>query len=328
MIQVPVIDVSELFADCSEKYLVAEKIKSACIEFGFFYLSGHGISEDLQRSLEECSKTFFLLPLEEKMKIWMSLGGHAWRGYFPVGDELTSGKPDLKEGIYFGQELDSNDERVKKGLLLHGKNLFPDGIPDFAEIVLAYMSQVERLGHALMRGISLSLGLDEFYIHEHYTSYPLILFRIFHYPPAQFNHKIDAPWGVGEHTDYGLLTILKQDEVGGLQIKVDSEWINAPYIHNTFVCNIGDMLEILTKGLFRSTPHRVLNKSGSGRYSFPLFFDPAFDVNIQPLPFSDEFFRDTNTNPRWDNANLHVYTGTYGDYITRKVGKVFPELKV
>jgi isopenicillin N synthase-like dioxygenase len=328
MNQVPVIDVSALILNSNAQYEVAQKIKDACTSYGFFYISGHGAPHELQQALEEKSKAFFNLPVEEKMKIRMALGGHAWRGYFPVGDELTSGRPDLKEGIYFGQELDLDDKRVKQGLLLHGKNLFPDNIPGFAETVLAYIDQMTELGHALIKGISLSLGLDAHFINSHYTADPLVLFRIFHYPPAKINHSIDAAWGVGEHTDYGLLTILKQDEIGGLQIKASSEWIEAPYIPNTFVCNIGDMLELLTKGFFKSTPHRVINTSGSGRFSFPLFFDPAFDTKIQPLPIAAHTINDKEISERWDLANLHAFTGTYGDYITNKIGKVFPGLKV
>lgn len=98
-----------------------------------------------------------------------------------------------------------DDERVKQGLLLHGKNLFPANIPGFAETVLAYIDQLTKLGHALMKGISLSLGLNAHFINTHYTADPLVLFRIFHYPPPKTNHSIDAAWGVGEHTDYGLL---------------------------------------------------------------------------------------------------------------------------
>jgi isopenicillin N synthase-like dioxygenase len=328
MNQVPVIDVSPLILNNNKQKEAAQQIKNACTTFGFFYISGHGISNALQLALEEKSKAFFRLSLEEKMKIRMALGGHAWRGYFPIGDELTSGKPDLKEGIYFGEELDSEDERLKQGLLLHGKNLFPDKIPGFAETVLDYIAQVKQLGHSLMKGVSLSLGLDQHFINTNYTSDPLILFRIFHYPPAQSNQIMESPWGVGEHTDYGLLTILKQDEVGGLQIKMVDQWIEAPFIPNTFVCNIGDMLELLTKGLFKSTPHRVLNTSGLDRFSFPLFFDPGFSTKIQPIPIEAEMMDDQSNAERWDLANLHAFTGTYGEYISNKVGKVFPDLKV
>lgn len=123
--KVPVIDISDLIDERTSIVHTAQLIDMACRDMGFFYISGHGIDPKLQQSLFKVAKDFFLLPLDEKNKIRMSLGGTAWRGYFPVGDELTSGKPDIKEGLYFGQEISSDDSRVKNGTLLHGPNLFP-----------------------------------------------------------------------------------------------------------------------------------------------------------------------------------------------------------
>lgn len=186
---------------------------------GFFYIIGHGVDENLQQRLEELSRHFFAQDLETKLKIRMALAGIAWRGYFPVGGELTSGKPDLKEGIYFGAELPDEHPLVQAGTPMHGSNLFPANIPQFAETVLEYMEAMTNLGHILMTGIALSLGLEESYFADRYTSDPLVLFRIFNYPP-NLSPSDSAPiWGVGEHTDYGVLTILKQDDSGGLQVK-------------------------------------------------------------------------------------------------------------
>src|SRR5262249_39824894 len=156
------------------------------------------------------SKQFFAQELTTKMAIRMELGGRAWRGYFPVGNELTSGKPDLKEGIYFGTELTPDHPLVNAGTPLHGPNLFPAADPGFRETVWEYIAALTQVGHHLMAGIALSLGLDEGYFAERYTGEPLTLFRIFNYPPPS-EPAADPQWGVGEHTDYGLLTILKQD---------------------------------------------------------------------------------------------------------------------
>jgi isopenicillin N synthase-like dioxygenase len=176
-----------------------------------------------------------------------------------------------------------------------------------------------------MAGIALSLGLEASYFRDRYTTNPLTLFRIFHYPPAaeQFSHE--NQWGVGEHTDYGILTILKQDDRGGLQIKSKSRWLDAPPIPGTFVCNIGDMLDRMTGGFYRSTPHRVKNESGRDRLSFPFFFDPKFDVAIQPIDLRQTVLDDKED--RWDKASVHDFQGTYGDYVLSKVSKVFPELR-
>ena len=322
---VPIIDVSPLVKGSGDRLAVATQIRKACTTFGFFYISGHGIDEALQDRLEELSKQFFAQEREVKMQIRMALGGRAWRGFFPVGDELTSGKPDLKEGLYFGQELGEDDPRVQAGLPLHGENLLPDNMPAFRETVLQYMEALTGLGHQLMTGLSLSLGLEENYFHDRYTSDPLTLFRIFHYPAAESGEE--SQWGVGEHTDYGVLTILKQDDKGGLQVKSLSGWIDAPYIPNTFVCNIGDMLDRMTGGYYRSTPHRVRNKSGQGRLSFPFFFDPNFDALIDAIDLSGVPKIADNKEDRWDGASVHEFEGAYGDYILAKVGKVFPDLR-
>jgi isopenicillin N synthase-like dioxygenase len=220
---VPIIDVGALVAGARAPYAVAAQIGEACRDCGFFYIVGHGVDDGLQQRLEQVSRCFFAQDLEAKMKIGMARGGRAWRGYFPVGDELTSGSPDLKEGIYFGAELGADHPLVQAGTPMHGPNLFPN-IPQFRQTVLDYMAAMTRLGHRLMAGIALSLGLEESYFADRYTADPLILFRIFNYPPNN-----TAPrWGVGEHTDYGVLTILKQDDAGGLQVKSQSRWVDAP----------------------------------------------------------------------------------------------------
>jgi isopenicillin N synthase-like dioxygenase len=319
---VPVIDISALVRSGDDPTPAARAIGAACREHGFFYVVGHGVRDEIQERLEGLSRRFFAEDLDEKMKIRMELGGKAWRGYFPVRGELTSGKPDLKEGLYFGSELGEDDPRVRAGLPMHGRNLFPD-IPGFGETVLEYMRAVTRVGHALMKGIALSLDLPPAYFTDRYTKDPLILFRIFHYPPSAPRTE---EWGVGEHTDYGVLTILRQDDVGGLQVKSRDRWIDAPPIPGSFICNIGDMLDRMTGGLYRSTPHRVLNTSGRDRYSFPLFFDPNFDARIERIEVVGAGSVQDDRAQRWDKASVHDFEGTYGDYVLGKVSKVFPQL--
>lgn len=328
MNQLPIININALIGESNDRRSVAEQIRKACCDCGFFYVTGHGVDEALQERLETLSRQFFAQPLETKMEIRMALGGRAWRGYFPVGDELTSGQPDLKEGIYFGAELGEDNPLVKAGTPMHGPNLFPANIPLFRETVLDYMAEMTRLGHTLMAGIAMSLGLEESYFAKRYTADPLTLFRIFNYPKPEANKA--SAWGVGEHTDYGILTILKQDASGGLQVKSkagwpDSEWVAAPPIENTFVCNIGDMLDRMTGGWYRSTPHRVRNQYSRDRLSFPFFFDPNFNAEVKAIPMGIQINDDRQD--RWDQASVHDFSGTYGDYILGKVSKVFPQLQ-
>jgi isopenicillin N synthase-like dioxygenase len=321
---IPVIDIATLISGTEDRHEVAGKIGTACRDFGFFYIVGHGVDENLQRQVEEVSRQFFAHDIKKKLEISMARGGSAWRGYFPVGGELTSGKPDLKEGIYFGAELTEDHPLVKAGTPLHGPNLFPSGFPRFRQVVLDYMAAMTRLGDALVSGISLSLGLEESYFSDRYTSDPLILFRIFNYPPASQKTESELNFGVGEHTDYGLLTILRQDRSGGLEVKIKSHWIDAPPIPHSFVCNIGDMLDRLTGGRYLSTPHRVQNRAGHNRLSFAFFFDPNFNAEVRPIKLGTTV--NDNEDERWDHASVHRFRGTYGDYLLSKISKVFPEL--
>ncbi len=319
----PVIDIAALVAGQEGKRAVAAQLGRACRENGFFYVVGHGVGESLIARLEALSRDFFAQDVETKLRTPMSLAGKAWRGYFRVGDELTSGKPDQKEGIYFGEERAADDPLVLAGTPLHGPNLFPETPVGFREAVLEYMAEMTRLGHQLMGGLALGLGLEESYFADRCTTNPLTLFRIFNYPPSPDPNL----WGVGEHTDYGLLTILLQDEAGGLEVKSQSRWIPAPPIPGSFICNIGDMLDRMTGGYFRSTPHRVRNLAPRNRLSFPFFFDPNFFAKVAPIEGIAHEGLEDDHEQRWDRASVHAFAGTYGDYLLAKVGKVFPDLK-
>ena len=320
---VPILDVSDLVAGASGRWAGAAQLRQACRESGFFYVVGHGVDEGLQARLRELSREFFARDEEAKLRIRMALGGRAWRGYFRVGDELTSGKPDQKEGLYFGTELAADHPLVQAGTPMHGPNLFPDEPVGFRETVLDYMAALTRLGHRLMAGLAQSLDLEESYFADRMTGEPLTLFRIFNYPPP----KDPTLWGVGEHTDYGLLTILLQDDAGGLEVRSRSRWIAAPPVPGSFVCNIGDMLDRMTKGFFRSTPHRVRNPAPRARLSFPFFFDPGFFARVQPVDLPGVDVPASDQDERWDHASVHDFQGTYGEYLLNKVGKVFPELR-
>ncbi|MDQ1374556.1 MAG: hypothetical protein QOJ09_1894 [Actinomycetota bacterium] len=295
---VPVIDVAPLVTGTGDVAGVARDIDAACRHAGFFSIVGHGVDPGLVARLDALSRQFFALDDAEKTEIAMPRGGRAWRGWFPVGGELTSGVADLKEGIYFGAELDAADPRVAAGTALHGANLFPRRPAELRDVVLAYIDELTRVGQAVLAGVAVGLGRPASWFTEHVTADPLVLFRVFRYPPVV--DPDDGRWGVGEHTDYGLLTLLGQDANGGLQVRGNVGWLDVEPVPGAFVCNLGDMLERLSGGLYRSTPHRVRNTSGAERLSFPFFLDPS-----------------------WDTV---VNGGTYGDYILAKVTKVFPAL--
>lgn len=322
----PIIDVSALVAGTAQRDQAAAAIGQACRAHGFFYATGHGVDPALTQRLETLSRRFFALPEATKLRWRMELGGRAWRGYFPLAGELTSGRPDWKEGLYLGSELDDAHPRVQARTPVHGRNLFPE-VEGLRETILDYMAATTQLGHRLMEGIALSLALAPDYFHARYTADPLVLFRIFNYPTQPVPAGSDVQWGVGEHTDYGLLTILRQDNIGGLQVRTAEGWIDAVPVPDAFVINIGDMLDRMTGGLYRSTPHRVVrNTSGRDRLSFPLFFDPDFEARVQKIEGLPAPAVVDDSATRWDQANVHAFHGRYGDYLLQKVSKVFPQL--
>lgn len=320
---VTLIDIGSLLTTGADPSGVVERIDRACRELGFFRVTGHGIDPDLLPRLDGAARAFFQLPDADKELVEMSRAGAAWRGWFPLRGEVTSGRPDRKEGLYLGVDHAENHARVVSGTPLHGRNLFPN--EELRQAVDAWLSALRPVADGVLCGVALALGLEADWFERHVTDDPTILFRIFHYPALPDNDRADQ-WGVGEHTDYGLLTLLAQDHAGGLEVRTpDGRWIDVPAEPDVLVCNLGDMLDRLTEGRYRSTPHRVRNTSGRSRLSFPYFFDPSWDAEVTPLPLdgvppADDVAR------RWDGESLHAWSGRYGDYLTAKVAKVFPDL--
>lgn len=323
MAEVPEIDIRSLRAGGREAMAAALALDAACRDVGFFAVVGHGVDPALQDHLDSLARHFFSRPTSEKQEIAMARAGRAWRGWFPVGGELTDGEPDDKEGIYFGTDLGPDHPRVRSGVALQGLNLYPRHPKELGAVVRTYMEVMADLGRSILSGLALGLGLDSSWFADHLTADPTILFRIFRYPTTTGTDE--RRWGVGEHTDYGLLTILGQDGSGGLQVRTPDGWIDVPPRPGAIVCNLGDMLERLTGGRYRSTPHRVRNDGPVDRLSFPFFLDPSWDATVDRLPVVDRPVDDDGAR-RWDHMSVHGFEGTYGDYILSKVGKVFPDL--
>lgn len=317
----PLLDPSDPTAPSTVGCLIDE----ACRDDGFFTIVGHGVAPGLQDELERLAAEFFALDEAEKEQIAMARGGAAWRGWFPVGAELTSGVADAKEGIYFGTELAAEDERVRAGRLLHGANLWPSRPAGLRPVVERWMHEMERVGRLLLGAIAAALELPPGFFDAALSDEPTRLFRIFHYLPTGAGSE---SWGVGAHTDYGLLTLLGQDATGGLEVAVAGQWVAVPVVPHALVCNIGDMFERITAGRYRSTLHRVRPPVGTSRLSFPFFLDPGWDVEVAALalPARDGWSSPAGGVQRWDGATLEELQGTYGDYLMTKVSRVFPDL--
>ena len=296
----------------------AARIDVACRDVGFFAVPLSARLSEQRDRLIALAAEFFSLPDEQKSVVAMAHGGPAWRGWFPLGGELTSGVPDGKEGYYFGAELPPDPRPM------HGPNLWPAHPAALQDSVLAWMSAMQELGQQLLSLMAHGLGLAPTFFRDGLTADPTPLFRIFRYPP----HPADdtSSWGVGEHTDYGLLTLLATDGTPGLQVNSHGEWLDAPADAGLVICNLGDMLDRLTGGRYRSNPHRVRNHAGTDRYSLPFFLDPGWHASVEPIHFVDEWEVPLDQQARWDKANLRELGGTYGDWLSAKVSKVFPDL--
>jgi len=274
---------------------------------------------------------FFSLPLQKKEKLHLKEGGWAWRGYMPWGGEGTKGNTDQKEGFYGGPELKAQDEHPLKGMPTYGENRFPDeDVPEMRSLVLEYIEKVTELGLTISDAMSVGLGLEKGEVRRRLLEpEPIQLFRSFKYS----GREGVGSCGIGEHSDFGFLTILSQNAAGLQVFSPSGKWVDVPVIQESFVVNVGDILDRLTSGLYISPLHRVLPPSPiSERLSIPFFFDPAWTAEIQPFPLSTASSRpvsDPAILRRWrERSTFNSLHGCWGQYLGVKVQKVFPDLKL
>jgi isopenicillin N synthase-like dioxygenase len=279
----PIVDISKLRNDdFASRQQVAQQIRAACLDKGFFYISGHGISAQLIEDVFAQTKLFFDMPLDRKMDLDKARS-KANRGYEPLSSQrLEEGTaPDLKESYFIGSELALDDPRMVRGQFGRGPNQWPEALPNFQATMERYYAAMTELGGRLYKTVALSLGLEESYFDSFYQE-PLNTLRMIHYPPQPANPDPDQK-GCGAHTDFGGLTLLLQDSVGGLQVRDEASgaWIDAKPVADTYVVNLGDFISLWTNNTYRSTLHRVINTSGRERYSVPFFVngDPDFQVS-------------------------------------------------
>ena len=282
----PVIDISGLSSpDLADRKAVAAKLRAACLHNGFFYISNHGIDEALVGDVFTEAASFFALPPDVKSELDKARSS-ANRGYEPLqGQTLEPGAPpDLKEGYYIGPEHAPDDPRVLAGLFNHGPNQWPVSQPRFKPVMQAYLDVMMALAARMMGAIALSLDLPEDYF-SGYCRDAMGTVRLLHYPP-QSPRGNPAQMGAGAHTDFGGLTLLRQGEIGGLQVwdQGSGGWIHAEPLPRTYVVNLGDMIARWTNDRYRSTLHRVVNTSGRERYSVPFFYTGNYAHTVECIP--------------------------------------------
>jgi isopenicillin N synthase-like dioxygenase len=290
---IPTIDLAAYLADPSspEALKIVGKVRDACMNTGFFSLVGHGISKELQEQIFNAGKTFFALPLEEKKKCVAPPLLN--RGYELIGNQaLQEGTlPDLKEGYYVGLNIPNTSQKAKDHPEMMGENIFPPPslIPysimkDPAE---RYYKEVFTVGCRVMEILAKGLPYGDDIFTDFLSDDPICALRLLHYPPQ--TSTAPNQLGAGAHTDFGAITLLLQDDAGGLEVQnhATGEWVGVEPNPEAYVVNIGDMLSLWTKGFYRSNVHRVINRSKKDRYSFPFFFDGNADVKLVPFDGSE-----------------------------------------
>ncbi len=281
---IPLINISSLYSDNeSEKLKVANAIDTACRQSGFFYIQGHPISKQRIQEMRELSQAFFALPEAEKLKIDITRSANH-RGYGRMkAEQLDPERPgDIKETFDMGLNLPAGHPLIGPDRPLYGPNQYPQVPADFQQKMERHYWDMLELGKTVLSALAMALGINQDFFADKFE-HPLSVLRFIHYPEVEPVNG-EKHIGAGAHTDYGCITILWQDETGGLQVQDTSgEWIDAPPVEDAFVINIGNMMARWSNDRYKSTAHRVFSPSGQERYSMPFFVEPDFDTDVSCL---------------------------------------------
>lgn len=286
MSTIPTLDVTGIGTDPAVDERIGAEFLAAYGTWGFGYLIGHPIDPALIESVFEQSRRFHAQSLEAKMAIAVN---REHRGYIPFKTSTdvnssveTVTKPNQSESLMMLRDLPADHPDVVAGAYLAGANQWPEDLPGFTETMTDYTRAMTEFAETLIAIIGRALG-DDGAMSAAFDS-PTTWLRLLHYPPQDPQSPADE-YGSAPHTDFGAITLLAQDDVGGLSVKTtQGEWVDVPPVPGAFVVNVGDMLHRWSNGRLLSTPHRVTNRTGRERYSVPFFFDPHVDTVIAPLP--------------------------------------------
>ncbi|KAK7319822.1 hypothetical protein RJT34_04550 [Clitoria ternatea] len=316
---IPVIDLSPLtnhtVSDPSALQGLVKEIGSACKEWGFFQVTNHGVPLTLRQRIMEASRMFFAQSLEEKRKVRRD--EKSPNGYYDT--EHTKNVRDWKEVFDFQAKdptlipvsFDENDDRVTQWI-----NQSPQYPPNFRAIIEEYVEEMEKLSYKLMELIALSLGLHPKRFEEFFKKEETSFIRFNHYPPCPYPH---LTLGVGRHKDAGALTILAQDEVGGLEVKrkADQEWVRVEPTPDAYIINVGDIIQVWSNDAYESVEHRAMVNSEKERFSIPFFFFPTHYTQVKPL---EELVNERNPS-RYRPYN-------WGKFLVRRKGSNFKKQNV
>lgn len=283
--ELPEIDISGFChgwdkADSDAKSILIKAIDDACTDTGFFYLTGHGVVTSVIDDLRDKVVGYFNQP--DQVKRALTVEADNYRGYVPLGFFTPNdgqGPADQYESFKLHLEIDPTDP-ICAECDLYGPNRWPDQPTGFRQAVTSYWQALDRCGDVLFQAMLAALGLNGVGLQNAFNK-SLTNMTLLHYPPMG---KSQGGFGIHPHKDTDAFTILYPDPVGGLQVRHrDGSWLDAKPPVGAFIVNIGDMIEVWSGGRYVSTPHRVINRTGKERYSFPWFAVPRHDILIEPL---------------------------------------------
>jgi isopenicillin N synthase-like dioxygenase len=291
---IPVIDIAA--GDANATARVGAEMLAAAQATGFFYVRNHGVPEALIAEVFEISQRFFRSAIDAKL----SVAVNPWhRGFIRTGEAkmYPGSRPDLKESFIYG--LDTATGRPEPDEFGTPPNQWPVFLPEMRPVLMRYFDAVNAVGWRLLRAFAVSLDIDaDRFIQT--IRRPTSRGSLIYYPP-QPAEMGENQFGVAPHSDWGCLTLLYQDQTGGLEVRGgDGEWVSAVPIAGTYVVNVGDLLARWTNDRFRSTPHRVINRSGRERLSCAVFVDPDRDTVIAPVTRAGEA-------PHYENVTCGAY---------------------
>ena len=283
-LNLPILDLSRLDEGPEAAEEFRAQLRDATHEVGFFYLTGTGISSELEARLHQAALDFFALPEREKLAVENVNSPH-FRGYTRIGGERTQGKVDWREQIDIGPERSAVDGGPAFNRLI-GPNLWPAAQPELREVVAEWHAALSDVARRLLRAWAEALGAAPSYFDDHFGE-PSTLIKIVRYPGT---HEPEPQQGVGAHKDSGVLTLLwVEPGKGGLQVEREGGWVDAPPVPGAFVVNIGELLEFATGGYLRATNHRVVSpQAPDERISIPFFFNPALDKRLPLIDLPDD----------------------------------------
>lgn len=285
---------------------VGAAIRQACVETGFFYIVNHGVPQPVIDAAMAAAAEFFAYPAEVKRQVAVN---RRHRGWHALGGATMyeATKPDHKEFFSIGLELPEDDPCVLAGQALRGPNQWPAFMPGLRPALSEYYEEIGKAGADLLCAVATSLGIAEDFFVDKYTK-RLQRTQMVYYPEHPSQAEADQ-FGVAPHTDYGCITLLYQDDSGGLQVRelASERWIDATPIAGSLVVNVGDLLAHWSNNRFQSTLHRVVNRSGHERYSIATFFDPTYEARVDP--------RDLGIDP----ATSKYPAVAAGDYILKRI---------